>query len=197
MPILGVIDSGKSGHLSTNNFSSIATVTVGSGGASTITFSSILQTFTHLQVRAYGRTDRPTYNVGSYSMTINADAGNSYSRHYLRSAPSSPSSSVESGGGASVTYIDLGQFAGSTATSGIFGAGITDILDYTNTNKYKTVRHIGGVDTNGAASGIAGFIQISSGAWLNTNAITSLTFYPIEGASNFVSGTRFDLYGVK
>ena len=166
------------------------------GNAATVTFSSIPSTFTHLQVRAYGRTDRPTYNVGSYSMTINGDTGNNYSRHYLRSAPGSPSTGVESGGSGTVGYIDLGQFAGSTATSGIFGVGITDILDYTNTNKYKTVRHIGGVDTNGAASGVAGFLQMSSGAWLNTNAITSLTFYPIEGASNFVSGTRFDLYGI-
>jgi hypothetical protein len=173
----------------------IASTTL-SGNATTVTFSSIPQTFTHLQVRAFGRTDRPTYNVGSYSMTVNGDTGSNYSRHYLRSAPASPSTGVESGGGASVTYIDLGQFAGSTATSGIFGAGITDILDYTNTNKYKTVRHIGGVDTNGAASSIAGFVQFASGAWLNTNTITSLTFYPIEGASNFVSGTRFDLYGI-
>jgi hypothetical protein len=173
----------------------IASTTL-SGTATTVTFSSIPSTFTHLQVRAYGRTDRPTYNVGSYSMTINGDTGNSYSRHYMRSVPASPGTSVDGSGGASVTYIDLGQFAGSTATSGIFGVGITDILDYTNTNKYKTVRHIGGVDTNGAASGVAGFVQISSGTRLNTDAITSLTFYPIEGASNFVSGTRFDLYGI-
>lgn len=167
-----------------------------SSSASIYTFSSIPQTFTHLQIRAFGRTDRPTYNVGSYSMIVNGDSGNSYSRHYLRSAPSSPSSSVESGGGASLTYIDLGQFAGSTATSGVFGIGITDILDYTNANKYKTVRHIGGVDTNGAVSGIAGFVQMSSGARLNTDAITSLSFYPIEGASNFTAGSRFDLYGI-
>ena len=173
----------------------IASTTL-SGTATTITFSSIPSTFTHLQVRAYGRTDRPTYNVGSYSMTINGDTGSNYSRHYMRSVPASPGTSVDAGGGASVSFIDLGQFAGSTATSGIFGAGITDILDYTNTNKNKTVKHIGGVDTNGAASGVAGFVQMSSGAWLNTSAITSLTFYPIEGASNFVTGTRFDLYGI-
>jgi hypothetical protein len=164
--------------------------------ASIYTFSSIPQTFTHLQIRAFGRTDRPTYNVGSYSMTINGDTGNNYSRHYMRSVPASPGTSVDAGGGASVSFIDLGQFAGSTATSGILGCGITDILDYTNTNKNTTVRHIGGVETNGAASGVAGFVQMSSGAWFNTNAVTSLSFYPIEGASNFVAGTRFDLYGI-
>ena len=179
------------------SYDSIASTLVGAGGASNVTFSSIPQTYTHLQVRAFGRTDRPTYNVGSYSLIVNGDTGSNYSRHYIRSVPASPGTSVDAGGAGSVNYIDLGQFAGSTATSGIFGTGITDILDYTNTNKYKAVKHLGGVDTNGAASGVAGFVQMSSGAWINTNAITSLTFTPIEGASNFVQYTFFALYGIK
>lgn len=195
-PILGIWASGASAAAATS-YESIATVTVGAGGASTVSFSSIPSTFTHLQVRAFGRTDRPTYNVGSYSMTINGDTGSNYSRHYIRSVPASPGASVDAGGGASQTFIDLGQFAGSTATSGIFGIGITDILDYTNTNKNKTIKHIGAVDTNGAASGVAGFVQMSSGSWFNTSTVTSITFYPIEGASNFTQYTSFALYGIK
>ncbi len=195
-PILGIWASGASAAAATS-YESIATTTVGAGGASSVTFSSIPSTFTHLQVRALGRTDRPTYNVGSYSVTFNGDTGSNYSRHYMRGIPASPGASVDAGGGASQTFIDLGQFAGSTASSGIFGMGITDILDYANTNKNKTVRHIGAVDTNGAASGVAGFVQVSSGAWLNTSAITSLTFTPIEGASNFTQYTSFALYGIK
>ncbi len=197
MPVLGVVASSISGNLYLLSYDSIATVTVGSGGASSVSFSSIPQEYTHLQVRALGRTDRPTYNVGSFSLRINGDTGNTYSRHYLRQTPASPTTAVDAGGAGSVSFIDLGQFAGSTASSGIFGVGITDILDYRNTNKNKTIRHVGGVDTNGAASGVAGFVQVSSGAWHNTNAVTSLTLTPIEGASNFAEYTSFALYGIK
>ena len=56
-------------------FESIAVATVDSGGASSVTFSNIPATYTHLQVRAVGRTDRPTYNVGSYSVTFTGDTG--------------------------------------------------------------------------------------------------------------------------
>ena len=53
MPILGVIASQITGHLSTNSFESIQTVTVGSGGQSSISFSSIPSTYKHLQLRCF------------------------------------------------------------------------------------------------------------------------------------------------
>ena len=83
MPILGVIDSGKSGHLSTNNYSSISTVTVGSGGASIITFSSIPSTYTHLQVRGIGRSTNAGSGVTQFYMQLNGDTGANYSNHIL------------------------------------------------------------------------------------------------------------------
>ena len=55
MPILGVIASGISGHLTPpwpdNSYYQIGTTTVGAGGSSSITFSSIPATYTHLQIR--------------------------------------------------------------------------------------------------------------------------------------------------
>jgi hypothetical protein len=167
-----------------------------SGNASSIAFSSIPNTFTHLQIKVFGRTDRGTYNVGTMNVQVNGDTGANYSQHFLRSAPASPSTGVEAFGYASQTSVNIGQCAGSTATSGIFGNIIIDILDYANTSKAKTLRGIGGVDTNGAASGVAGFVQFSSGAWFSTSAINSVTLLPGDGASNFVSGTRADLYGI-
>ena len=166
------------------------------GNATSVVFGSIPSTFTHLHVRVFGRTDRGTYNVGTMNVQVNGDTGANYSQHFLRSAPASPSTGVETFGYASQTFVNIGQCAGSTATSGIFGNIIFDILDYANTTKNKTLRGIGGVDTNGAASGVAGFVQFSSGAWLSTSAITSVTLLPGDGASNFVTGSRFDLYGI-
>ena len=50
MPILGIIASQDYNRV-TNSYESIATVTVGSGGSSSLTFSSIPATYTHLQIR--------------------------------------------------------------------------------------------------------------------------------------------------
>jgi hypothetical protein len=38
-----------------------------------------------------------------------------------------------------------------------------DILDYANTNKYKTVRSLSGLDTNGA--GVSGFNGAVGSSW--------------------------------
>ena len=48
--ILGILASSGVAAGAANSYESIATVTVGSGGSSTITFSSIPATFTHLQI---------------------------------------------------------------------------------------------------------------------------------------------------
>jgi hypothetical protein len=53
-------------------------------------------------------------------------------------------------GGAN-TEISLGGVPGSSSPSGMFGAGIIDILDYANTNKYKTIRNYAGNIKNGTA----------------------------------------------
>lgn len=172
----------------------IASTTLVSNAAS-ISFTSILQTFTHLQVRVYGRTDRGTYNVGTMNVTFNNDNGANYSQHFTRVAPDN-TTAIQAYGFASQNSIQVGQCAGSQAASGVFGAMIFDILDYTNTSKTKVVRGFGGVDTNGFVAGIKGFTQYSSGGWFNTNAITTLTLLPGDGASNFITGTRADLYGI-
>jgi hypothetical protein len=53
MPILGIIASAITGNLVTTSYESIETVTVGSGGSATVTFSSIPATYTHLQIKRY------------------------------------------------------------------------------------------------------------------------------------------------
>jgi hypothetical protein len=55
MPILGIIASAITGNLVTTSYESIATVTVGGGGAATVAFTSIPATYTHLQIRGIGR----------------------------------------------------------------------------------------------------------------------------------------------
>ena len=179
MPILGVIDSGKSGHLSTNNFSSIATVTVGSGGASTITFSSIPSTYTHLQVRALVFSNV----TGSVtSMAFNGDT--SYSSNYYNHLLYAVGSGSVSSAAQAWSYAPV--FQGSTT---IGSAMVLDILDYANTNKYKVTKDLDGYDANGS-----GGLSFTSNLWKNTAAITSMTF---SANTQFTQYTTFALYGIK
>jgi hypothetical protein len=68
---------------------------------------------------------------------------------------------------------------------------VLDILDYANTNKFKTVRSLTGVDANGS-----GFVALMSGLYRSTTAITSIKLFSTYG-SNWTSTSTFALYGVK
>ena len=75
-------------------------------------------------------------------------------------------------------------------TSGIFSGGVIDILDYANTNKYKTSRGLSGYDANGS-----GLLYLASGLWMNTAAITSIEI--TDALGNFATNSTFALYGIK
>lgn len=176
----------------TNSYESISTVTL-SGAASSITFSSIPSTYKHLQIRGVGQTSRGTYGNDQMTMRVgngSVDSGNNYSHHML----SGDGSNASATGTANNNIIDLSYKLGTT-TSGAFGAFIIDILDYADTNKYKTVRNLAGVDINGLISGYGGEIELSSGSWRSFSAINTITLYP--NFANFTQYTKFALYGIK
>jgi hypothetical protein len=166
----------------------IASVTLGS--ANTVSFSSIPQTFTHLQLRVFGRSQGA--GNGAFNLQINGDGGANYGFgfHYLLGDGASASSGTTGSGSQAAIYFP--NIASSSETSGVFGNVIIDILDYTNTNKNKVTRAIGGYDNNGS-----GKVQLTSGLWLSTAAITSLTFASSTSPYTFAAGTRFDLYGIQ
>ena len=187
MPSLlaGAIASGISGQLTA--FQSIATITVGAGGsAGPLTFSSIPSTWTHLQVRWLCRGTDAAYTNQSMAFRINSDSSTSYTYHTLYGS----GSSVSATGATGYTYAYFDSIAGSATSSGVFGVGVIDLLEYKNTNKNKTIRSLGGFDSNGT-----GFAQMDSMLWLSTAAITRLDFYPITG--NFAQYSQIALYGVK
>ena len=169
-------------------FESIATAIVDSSGASSITFSNIPQNYEHLQVRLIVRTDRAADTQDAVNMRFNSDTGSNYSWHYI----SGNGSSVTSGAGSSASLIfNAAIGTAASATSGIFGVSFIDILDYKNTNKYKTTRSLTGQDINGG-----GVCQFFSGNWMNTSAITTITFTPNIG-TNMVQYSQFALYGIR
>lgn len=171
----------------TNSYESIATVT---GSGASVTFSSIPSTYKHLQIRSIARTSSGAYDtVLLYRLNGDSTYTNYFGRHLLygdgsTAAAAANNSSAFTGGA-------VGQTAGGLTASNVFATTIVDILDYQNTNKNKTLRGLGGIDTNGG-----GTVAFASSLWLNTAAVTSITILPYDGSS-FAANTQFALYGIK
>ena len=189
MPILGIYASQVTGHLYTpaNSYESIASTTVGVGGAASISFTSIPSTYKHLQIRGLARSTTGSTGQDDLTITLNSDTTNNYFWHRLVGSGSSVSASAAGGLTSSNQFQEFLPRDGQTAN--VYGGSVIDILDYTNTNKYKTMRALGGSDANGTGS-----IVFDSAFWLSTSAITSIT---LTTASNWKQYTQFALYGVK
>jgi hypothetical protein len=188
MPILGTLASQFSGK-SFSSFESIETATVGSGGSASVTFNSIPATYTHLQVRCISRS---TYSGSGDGIQVhfnsdNSVSGTNYAYHLLIGTGSSVVSATNS----SYSFIVAGDTTGGTSTSGMFGTNIFDILDYANTNKYKTLRTLNGNDQNGSGS-----VRFISGLWQSNSAITRIDFNLLNGG-NYAQYSHFALYGIK
>ena len=156
----------------------IATQLLGST-QSTITFSNIPNTYKNLQIRAL----QMNTTTATTNLRFNGDTGSNYSRHYLYGGGAS---ATGAGGSASQTNIGVLYNESTTCAS----VSVIDILDYTLTSKYKTVRSLNGWDANGS-----GYVFFYSGCWLNTAPITQITLTPDGGT--FAANTRFSLYGIK
>ncbi len=172
---------------SPGNFESIATNTVGVSGASEILFSNIPQTYTHLQLRFTGRCNLASNTDNNAEMIFNSDTGSNYSQHGLYSNNLSATGTFAN---INQTNMLAGRTPGAGSTANVFGVGIIDILDYTNTNKFKTIKSLTGHDQNGS-----GFLFLFSGNWRSTAAITSIRFIPANSAS-WIQHSNFALYGV-
>ena len=165
----------------------IQMVSVGAAGASTISFTSIPSTYKHLQVRISAKNTRTGENSASVFFQINSDTSTSnYTTHYLRGDGSTRSSF----GAATGSYTGLSGESPSADLTSNLGVMIYDFIDYTNTNKYKTIRSINGYDANGSGS-----IYLSSNLWLNANAISTIQF-TVPGYS-WAQNSKFALYGIK
>ena len=166
-------------------FESIAT-TLGTGSSATISFSSIPATYKHLQIRFIARvTNADTAN--NQFLQFNSDTGANYSWHLIEG----DGAAATSNGLANYNYTFAGRVSAATAAAGIMGVGIIDILDYANTNKYKTIKTLSGQDRNGG-----GVARFDSGNWRNTAAITSIQLIN-SSTTNYTTDSQFALYGIK
>lgn len=180
MPILGITASSILKITDTGAMYPLQVVSVGPSGASSITFSNIPSTYKHLQIRGISF---PVSGPDGLCARINGDSGTNYTYHEIYGTGSATGTQFETG---KTAILELGGSSSST----IPGAIVMDILDYANTNKYKTIRTLAGTDANGS-----GTVRLVSNLWLNTNAITSINLYGTS--SNLAQGSQFALYAIK
>jgi hypothetical protein len=174
---------------STSSYESIATVTVGSGGSASISFSSIPSTYEHLQLRFIVRSAAAANSCAAF-VRFNSDTSSNYFSYHEIFGDGSTAAAYAGAAGA---QIQLDQFPAANRISGVFGVGVLDILDYKSTNKNKTTRLLSGYDSNGAGSAV-----FASGLWKPSTiaAINTITITENNG-NNFAQYSSFALYGSK
>jgi len=162
---------------------------VGSGGAATITFSS-LGSYTHLLLKGHTRSER-TNAVDGSDIRFNSDStsGNYWQTHMTAYGPSSIATSDWD-----ETRFNYGMDAIATRDqTDAFSTCEFWILDYRATDKYKGV--IGGSAGTGTAGDTHDYQQtIMHGHWKSTAAITTITI--ANGVGDFAEHSVFSLYGL-
>ena len=158
----------------------IETVTVGSGGAASITFSAIPDTYTDLYVVASLRTVEASVGTGLV-VKYNGSSSSYSSRRLYGFQTSAPASDTA-----------LAQFfiLGSNATANSFSNVGFYIPNY-RSSVAKSASFDGVGDTNSSSV----FIGIGSLLWSVTDPITSLTL-SAESTANFAEFSSASLYGV-
>lgn len=168
----------------------IATTVLGSAQNS-ITFSDLgtyASTYKHLQIRVVARSSRAAW-VDNIAMRLNSDSGTNYNWHRMWAEGGNPRY-VENG--TNRNEMRMVGISGSNIGNSLFTPAITDIIDSFSTSKNTTIRTFGG------HAEITGTSEISFGGagWRNTSSISSITIF-VESGNNFVSGSRFSIYGIK
>lgn len=156
----------------------ISTNVLGSN-TSSITFSSIPQTFTDLVMIINGG------DTGAVQPAIrfNGDTGNNYSYQNLTGNGSTAYATF----GVNGALIQFGWDA--YMTSAYSYLATINVPNYTNstTNKALLGR------SNNRDTGVTASVAL----WRNTSAITSMTILQSYGSDLFIAGTSFTLYGIK
>jgi len=164
-----------------DTFVKIATVTVGSGGASTISFTGIPSTYTDLQAVFSVRSDAASGSGGYYFLV--KPNGSTSSQTMIGLYNSSGTVGSFSG----TTLFNQGQPSDFTAST--FSNSSIYIPNYAGST-YKSIS-MDSVTENNATSA---FAYLTAGLWQSTSAITSVVMTPTSG--NFAQYSTAYLYGI-
>jgi hypothetical protein len=167
-----------------NTFELIASSTVGSGGTSAITFSSIASTYTDLQVVASLRTDG-TFGNPWYDTYITLNGTN---LSWLDIISTGTSASSRNG---ATDFVTLGVTS-SGATASTFGNISLYIPNYAGSS-YKSASLDSVAENNASGNGMG----LSAGLYSSSSAVTSITITPYNSPTvKLVEHSTAYLYGV-
>lgn len=187
-PILGTVASSISGNL--GSYYLIDSFVATDNTTTAITFSSIPQTYAHLELRY---ATRGTANVGggtSVGITLNNDNSANYTYHAFLASANTGLSNTSRSTGNTVAYAGVVEGHSNNALA----SNIALIQNYSSSSKLKTVRSF----ASQVWSGNAGYVFLGSAGYFgSTNAITSIKIDQGGAASPFFVGTIFSLYGIK
>jgi hypothetical protein len=154
----------------------ISSVTVGSGGAASIDFTSIPATYTDLIIKLSGRGS----SGGESNITVVFNSGSTYAGKRLYGNGSSPVSDSTSQWG--------GFSNASTFTASTFSNTEIYITNYTSSNAKSW-----SVDSVNETNATNALMAIGAQLWNGTGAITSITLTPDNA---FVQHSTAYLYGI-
>jgi len=169
-----------------NTYTLIASNTVGSGGASSVTFSSIAGTYTDLLLKTSAR-DVSAGSENWIYCVFNSDSGTNYTNLILRGNGSTAASGKVTSG----TSAYVGQTQGTATTSNTFTNSEVYIPNYAGSNQKSM-----SVDTIEENNATANYIALNAVLWTGTAAISSISLTSASG-SNFAQYSTFYLYGIK
>ena len=163
-----------------DTFVKIASVTVGSGGASSIDFTSIPSTYTDLCLKISTRQNN--INVAYASLRFNGSTS-SYTYRSLEGSGSAAASYNGTSGAYGITN-------NSSLTANTFNSIDLYIPNYAGSNN-KSWSSDSVTETNATTA----YADLIAGLWSNTAAINQVTLYPSSG--DFVQYSTATLYGIK
>lgn len=157
----------------------ISTITVGSGGTSSIAFTSIPQTYTDLLLKLSVRSTQANI-ANTLSISFNGSTSN-FTARLLEGSGASVSSFSQSAG-------NIGNVQGTTSTSSVFSSLDVYIPNYAGSNNKSYSAD--GVTENNATTA---YQTLSAGLWSQTAAITEIGIY----INNLAQYSSASLYGIK
>jgi hypothetical protein len=181
---LGTSQSAASSALTTSNsYASIATFAFTNSSSTSVSFTSIPQNYTHLQLRIFARGTGGS-TAQDILMTLNNDGTSSYWEYHQAFSTGVNS---YSNFGTTNTFMYVASVTGTSALANNFGSAIVDIHDYASSAKNKSIKSLQGWNNNGS-----GNVVFRSNMYTGITPISTITL----SMSNFAQYSHIALYGL-
>ena len=156
------------------------------GNATSITFSNISQNYKVLRIIGTGKSTRTNGDSAGAQFQFNSDTGSNYEDYVVYGQSGSFQYDITNSYDRIYTELCFGS-----TQNNQFGGFITDIIDYTNTNKYKTVKSLSSYGKSN------GWIALCGGTWRSTAAINTIKVMISASADgNFAQYSQVSIYGI-